>query len=122
MCTVLLPPGVNPIVDNNNNNNNKFRNYQHNQLFELTTEEMGGHVARTGATKKKPTGRTRHRWESHIKLHRKTRMVSQCGLDSAGPMGCAEHRNDPSSSLKGGLFGDKLSEYRLLKDDEFLVT
>jgi hypothetical protein len=43
-------------------------------------------------------------------------MVSLYGLDSAELMGCFEHGNEPSGSLKGWLFRDKVSEYWFLKD------
>jgi len=45
-------------------------------------------------------------------------MVSQYGLDSHGLMGCFEHGNEPSRSLKGVTFSDKASEYWLLKDSD----
>jgi hypothetical protein len=43
-------------------------------------------------------------------------MVGRCGLDASasgqGPVtGCCEHGNEPSGSIKGGEFLDKMSDY-----------
>jgi hypothetical protein len=47
--------------------------------------------------------------------------VRRYGLDSSGPeqgpvVGCCEHGNKHSGSIKGGEFHDQLSGFQLLKD------
>ena len=67
MCTVELPPGVNPTAVNKNININ-------------TSMRWAGHVARTGERRavyrvlvgkpegKRPFGRPRRRWEDNVKM------------------------------------------------------
>jgi hypothetical protein len=60
---------------------------------------------------KRPLGRSRLRWEDNIKMNLQEVRCGGCGLDGAGSgqgqvAGTCECGNDPSGSIKWGLFLD----------------
>jgi hypothetical protein len=65
-------------------------------------------------------GSCRGKWEIGFKMDLKKNRVSECNVDSCSSgyrpvAGCFEDCNEPSASIKGGEFLDKLRDYRLLK-------
>jgi hypothetical protein len=64
-------------------------------------------------------GRPRCKWENNIRIDIWEIRVGKYGLDASGSQvpvaDSCERGNEPSDSVRGGVFLDELSDYQLLK-------